>query len=145
MVMGRTTYEQVRPKPRQGLLRIVLTGQPDAYAGQAATGQLEFTRETATELLKRLERQGSQNVLIAGGSDVNRQFLYDGLVDELIVTIEPLVLMSGVGLVNAGPPRKIPGRLIEMKQLNAAGAVVLRYDLTYKDANTAGLCQGAGN
>lgn len=129
MILGRKTYEQVQPKARPGLLRVVVTHNPQASIDTVLNGMLEFTDAPPEVIVSQLVERGYKKVLIAGGGEVNRLFLEAGLVDELIVTIEPVLLLAGVGLVSDGPSGKIPARLIESRQLNGRGTIMLHYKL----------------
>jgi 2,5-diamino-6-(ribosylamino)-4(3H)-pyrimidinone 5'-phosphate reductase len=49
-------------------------------------------RVDLTELLRRLKRRGVDTLLVEGGGELNWGFLRAGLLDELYVTIAPLLL-----------------------------------------------------
>src|SRR4051812_8604535 len=54
VVMGRNTYEAIRPHLRLNAQtkRIVLTTKPENFSDQVVTGQLEFRNESSSELLQ---------------------------------------------------------------------------------------------
>lgn len=73
------------------------------------------------------EAAGDRNVWLVGGGDLVSQFASLGLLDELILTVVPVVLGEGLPL--------FAGRIDEPLRLTAAqpftnGMVELRYDLT---------------
>lgn len=52
-----------------------------------------------TEALRRAqEAAGSQDVLVNGGAEINRQFLHAGLVDEVRLHLVPVALGGGAPL-----------------------------------------------
>lgn len=63
----------------------------------------------AATAVRALAAAGAERVLLFGGAEVNRLFYNEGLVDELILTLCPLILAQGhaVPLVAPGLPRPI--------------------------------------
>jgi dihydrofolate reductase len=128
LIMGRDTYEVARPAPERDRLRIVLTSAPDKFAAAAVPGQLEFMQAEPVGLVAQLEARGHDSALLLGGRRVHSEFLAAGLVDELHVTIEPVLFGSGVSLL-ADELVEIPLRLAETVRLNARGTLLLRYEV----------------
>ncbi len=128
IVMGRKTYEAIRQnielKPDK--LRIVLTKNPEKYSHDAVPGSLEFSNESPRELVNRLGRKGYKEMLLAGGGEINALFLKSSLVDELYLTIEPVIFGKGQALV-ADEELEISLQLIGVKRLNKKGTLHLRY------------------
>ena len=65
LVMGRKTYEAVRPQPAEGRLQVVLTNKPGQFAAQAIPGILEFMSLSPTELLANLNVRGYERVPVS--------------------------------------------------------------------------------
>ena len=132
IVMGRSTYIASRPiiKLEQKKLRIVLTRNPQKYESQSVRGQLEFTDETPADLVSRLSRKGYKKMLLVGGAIVNGLFLKYNLVNELYLTIEPKIFGSGKNIV-AGQLLNKSLRLINVKKMNRAGTLLLKYEYVY--------------
>ncbi len=102
VVMGRKTFETIG-KPLKDRRIIVMTHKP-------AISQMigvEFTAEEPQALLLRLEKEGVKAVAIAGGAQVYRTFLDANLVDEMFLTIEPILFGSGMPLVDHGSAKKL--------------------------------------
>jgi dihydrofolate reductase len=57
-----------------------------------------FTAEDIEEVLKKAKRLTSKNVWIEGGADVAQQFLDRRLLDEIVLSIVPVILGDGVRL-----------------------------------------------
>jgi dihydrofolate reductase len=98
-VMGSATWraarDQILAAPYSGRRRIVMTRDPAVFATDLQPGRLEFTGETAAALAARLRMEGVEQCALLGGGVVNGLFLSAGLVDELWVTVEPLIFGQG--------------------------------------------------
>jgi dihydrofolate reductase len=75
-----------------------------------------------------IEAAAGRNVWLLGGGDVAAQLATRGLIDDLIVTVVPVVLGSGKQLL-PGVELTEPLRLVDTHRF-ASGAVELRYSLT---------------
>jgi dihydrofolate reductase len=128
LVMGRSTYETVRPVPDASHLRVVLTSAPEQFAAQTVPGQLEFMRAQPTDLVSRLEARGFDTLLLLGGRRVHSDFLAAGLVDELHLTLEPMLFGNGMSLL-ADHEVDIRMQLKESARLNDRGTLLLRYEI----------------
>ena len=95
VIGGRNTYEAADRWGGEnpwGLPFFILTHRPqDQPAGDAFTF-VDGLDEAAT---RAREAAGGKDVSIMGGADVIRQALRAGLVDELSITIAPVVLGAG--------------------------------------------------
>lgn len=95
MVMGARTFETIgRALP--GRRTIVYTHHPERIT---AAG-VETTAEPPAELVKRLRAEGAPGLAICGGAAVYSQFLEAGAVDELHLTVEPILFGEGIKLLN---------------------------------------------
>jgi dihydrofolate reductase len=101
MVMGRTTYETIgRPLP--GRTTIVYSRSAPEQLQQDETHQnLFFTSLPPAALLKALEEKGHSKLAVCGGSSIYRLFIEAGVVDELQLTIEPILFGQGISLFDA--------------------------------------------
>ena len=99
VIMGRKTWETIR-KPLRGRLTLVMTRESSALPSQP--GLVEFTDRSPAELLRELSARGYHSVVIAGGASVYSQFLDEGLVNEVYLTVEPLIFSGGVTLTREG-------------------------------------------
>lgn len=57
-----------------------------------------FTADDIAEVLKRAKQLTSKDVWIEGGADVAQQFLGSGLIDEIVLSIVPVILGDGIRL-----------------------------------------------
>lgn len=124
IIMGHNTYKTL-PSPLPGRLHIVLTTKPAAQ--ETRPGEVEFTADTPQEIVRSLEERGYREAVLIGGAQANTLFLKSNLVDELWLTVEPLIFGDGIGLF-AGAFLAY-ARLLSVERLNEAGSVLLRYAL----------------
>lgn len=130
-IMGRKTYElakhQIKHKP--GILRIIMTQNPDTFRDQSIPGQLEFTKEDPQELLKRLSKAGISDVILLGGAATNKSFIEAKLVDELWLTLEPEIFSKGNEIID-GLSAMVKFKLKSLEKLNPQGTMLLKYALS---------------
>jgi dihydrofolate reductase len=102
VLMGRSTWEVVRAFPSWPYSKpvAVLTHRP----GEAPHGE-RFLAGPPGEVLARLGAEGVGRLYVDGGAVVS-QFLAAGLLDELTVSVLPVVLGAGIRLFQeTGPER----------------------------------------
>lgn len=131
IVMGSKTYEAARNiiKLKKDKLRIVLTRNPGKYKGDIAKGMLEFSSESPKKLIKRLEKRGYKEMLLIGGTEINTIFLKNSFVDELHLTIEPLIFGRGKNLV-LEEELDLSLTLLGVKKLNRQGTLHIVYKVS---------------
>jgi dihydrofolate reductase len=102
-IMGAGTFAASKSMILKSLhlerLRVVWTRQPEKYPQYQLEGKLEFSASDLKTILEDLQARGKQRCAILGGSSVYTACLEQGLLDELWVTLEPLVFGSGKKLV----------------------------------------------
>ena len=122
LVIGRNTYDTVLgfgQWPYMGKRCVVLTHRPaDPRDG------VEFFAGEPGSLLERLALEGIRHVYVDGGA-VIRQCLAAGLVDELTLSMIPIVLGAGIRLFTGGEP-ELGLRLVGCRSW-PTGLVQLRY------------------
>lgn len=99
IAMGRNTWEVVRAFPAwpfHGKRVVVATRRP----GDATHGE-ELTDEAPAALLSRLHREGVRRLYVDGGKLVS-SCLAAGVLDELTVSVVPIVLGEGARLFSPG-------------------------------------------
>lgn len=132
IIMGSKTYEAARRviKLKKDKLRIVLTRNPKDYKNDEVKGILEFSSESPRYLINRLEKQRYTSMLVVGGTEINTAFLENHLVDELYLTIEPLIFGRGKNLI-LEEEFEADLKLISAKKLNKKGTLLLKYSVLY--------------
>lgn len=119
IVMGSKTFKTIgRALPDRR--NIVMTRSPDDSYPEG----VEPTNEAPEQLLARLEQEGATSVAICGGAEIYYLFMQHQLVDELYITVEPVVFGTGVPLFRNTLNTKL--QLSESRQLNK-NCVLLHY------------------
>ena len=127
-VMGGTTYrtarESIHTTLMPGRLRTILTRTPADFKNDSLPGILEFTDQTPAQLINSLRQRGLQRCALLGGAQIHSLFLNAGLVDELWLTIEPLLFGRGTPLLANQVLTKLT--LLSKEQL-APSTLLLKY------------------
>lgn len=119
MIMGRNTYETIgRALP--GRKTIVYTSRP------LDNPEVEVTQQDPAELLRKLAAEGYEQVTVCGGQQIYDLFLSQGIVDEIYLTVEPIIFGKGVSLALSEMDIKL--RLLESSNLND-DTLLLRYEV----------------
>ncbi|MFA5076139.1 MAG: dihydrofolate reductase family protein [Patescibacteria group bacterium] len=124
IIMGDTTYFLIG-KPLPGRFNLVLSFTPEKYKKQEIPGTLEFFKGTPAEVLKYVENKGFQSAILGGGAGTNSAFLAAGLVNEIMITVEPKIFGRGLNFTE-GQDLDLNLELIEAKPIGD-NAVQLRY------------------
>lgn len=125
VILGKNTY-----------LQIVNELSPDswAYPGKityvlthkkcADSEEIIFTDEPISELINRLKQQEGLSIWVCGGASIVNQLMQPELIDEIVLSIMPIVLGSGIRLFSEQQPSKL--RLKSMSSAN--GIAMLSYE-----------------
>ncbi|HSW97748.1 MAG TPA: dihydrofolate reductase family protein [Candidatus Saccharimonadales bacterium] len=134
IIMGSGTFEYAMKYQESGLkaekerLRVVMTKYPEKYTQYEIPGQIEFTDESPEKLIVRLENEGYTRLLFLGGHNLLASFLEEDLIDELFITIEPRIFGMG-SILSTSKDVDTQLQLIESKQLNSQGTLLLHYNV----------------
>nr|AIA12348.1 RibD C-terminal domain protein [uncultured bacterium] len=123
LIVGNNTYKTF-PSRLPGRLHIVLTTNVSDKVN--IPGEVEFTDRPPAEIVADLERRGYTEAVLTGGAQINALFLKANLVDEIWLTVEPYIFGVGLDLFRGVVFDHRP-TLLEVRQLNEAGSVLLRY------------------
>jgi len=97
VIMGRKTMEQFNSDefPIEGAFNIVLTADKALYK---ETEKFSIRTGNPEEIVTFARKKGFANLLIIGGEYTNGQFLKADLIDEIILSVHPLVIGGGLTL-----------------------------------------------
>lgn len=119
IIMGRKTFETIgRALPDRRM--IVCTRNPQVVQVDG----VEATNESPADLLQRLADEGVTQVAICGGAEIYGLFLGAGLIDELFLTIEPILFGTGVPLSTATSDTQL--QLLKVRHLSEQ-TILLHY------------------
>lgn len=122
LIMGRKTFETIN-KPLKDRTIYVLTTNQELLKKQLPG--VVFTDKQPATLIKNLEEKGEKECCIAGGKSIYEQFLNLNLVDELHLTVEPILFKSGTNLADH-LEKDLELELISTEKLNNS-TLLLKY------------------
>jgi dihydrofolate reductase len=125
IIVGNNTYKTF-PSPLPGRLHVVLTSTTEDK--QDTPGLVEYNNAPPEQIVAGLEARGYTEAVLTGGAQINALFLRSGLVDEIWLTVEPLIFGIGIDLFR-GAQFDLHATLIHVEQINEGGTVHLRYAL----------------
>lgn len=107
LIVGRKTYDYV-------LREIGAThydnGQRDLYVisrvERPSVGRTKFYTGNLTELVQRLKSENGKNIYCDGGAEVINELLKNDLIDEMIISVIPILVGNGTRLFKDGRPEQ---------------------------------------
>ncbi|MDO8620067.1 MAG: dihydrofolate reductase family protein [bacterium] len=137
VILGRKTFEAI-PRPLTPRNRIVFSQRKPAVipaparrsplgaGGEAGIQDTFYFHGTPRELLNHCAKCRWNRVVIAGGTSIYQWFLKHKLVDEMYITVEPIVFGSGKPFLAEGSFAE-NWTLVSVKKLNKSGTLLLHY------------------
>jgi len=100
--MGRKTYEKVatlgHPDPHPDCKTIVFSSQPAPPTWEEEDDRRHWCNEPVSAWARRAKNQTGKDLYCDGGAQLLAALLQTRLVNELIVTVVPVLLTEGVPL-----------------------------------------------
>ncbi len=99
LVMGRKTFEKVLQFDAWGYgnTRIIVLSRNIIKIPEELAQTVTHSSENPKELWKRLSKEGAERLYVDGGITIQR-FLAEGLIDDITITLIPVLLGSGIPL-----------------------------------------------
>lgn len=129
LLMGRKTFlaaKSVLLQLPEKVNIIVLTSRPKKKDTTFGIKRCQFVRPIRNSLMTTLTKLHPQKVLLVGGAETNQYFFGEQLVDEVWVTIEPIVFGKGKG-ITLNEKVAIELQLRSIKKLNHKGTLLVKY------------------
>jgi len=128
LVLGRVSYSGLIKHDFSDLLRpnqkVVISSQ------EVDTSQSDWTHvRTPEEAIKHMKACDIANMVVGGGRQVANAFLTAGLIDEIVLDVQPVVFGAGVPLLGR-LEKPIELELLEDKPLDH-DAIRLRYRVSH--------------
>ncbi len=131
LIMGRKTYDTLRDRILNSdttrYLRKIVTRSPQTHSADTRPDLVEFTAAKPADLLAELAARGRKKTALLGGGEIYTQYLKAGHVDELWITVEPLLFGGGTPLLSVEHELKL--ELLSTQQLGE-NTVLLKYKPT---------------
>ncbi len=126
LIIGRRTYDYVLKEIGSSHYD---NGQRDVYVitrtERPQIGRTIFYTGDIADLVKRLKSEKGKNIYCDGGAEVINELLKYDLIDELIISVVPVLLGDGTRLFKDGRPEQIL-EFIEAKKFDT-GLAQLHY------------------
>ena len=126
VIMGRTTYDWIMAHEVEFPYK-----DKECYVfsrtAKADTEFVSFINKDVGELSRELKSKSGKNIWIVGGGELLDNFLKEKLVDEIIVTIAPVLLGNGIPLFKQNDFQTS----LKLSKINRFNQFVeLRYEVT---------------
>jgi dihydrofolate reductase len=95
IIFGKKTFETL-PGVLPGRLHVILSRTAGEW--DETKENLVYTSLAPRKILEKLEKLGYKNPILAGGTTINTLFAKENLIDEIELTISPIIFGSGLGL-----------------------------------------------
>ena len=105
IIIGRKTYEKVismgyyYPHTEKDVYIITRTRRPDI-------GTFKFYSGSLAGLIEHLKNKQGKDIYCDGGAEIVNELLKSDLIDELIISVIPILLGNGVRLFQEGRPEQ---------------------------------------
>jgi dihydrofolate reductase len=127
VILGRKTYDwvmtQVPEFPHVDKETFVIT-----RTSRPSIGSTNFYTANLKDLIAKLKNEKGKNIFIDGGAEIVNELLMENLIDELIISIIPIMVGDGIRLFKDGRPEQIL-ELASVKHFEK-GLTQLRYKRT---------------
>lgn len=124
IVMGRRTYEIFGDEfPVKEVVNVVMTGKSELIARSSDVAI--FSDATPSGVLELADQKGFKEILLVGGTELNTSFFQEDLVDEVYLSVHPVVFARGLPLIGEIEYEK-QLELLGVKEI-AGGLVQLHY------------------
>ncbi len=127
-IWGRKTYEIVQTWPKKYFTseiveakKIIISSQPNLSL--AAGYELSPSPEAA---ISKLSSYGFKSTILTGGATLNSAFAKEGLIDEVLINIEPIIIGSGIPLFSL-EKFDLPLKIINSREIG--GVIQLHYSV----------------
>jgi dihydrofolate reductase len=128
-LMGHNTYKQILEFgefPYKEKINFVFTRNKKPQKSKFVS----FINHDIKSFLVDLKEKNGKNIWLVGGSQINSLLLNNSLIDEMIISIHPIILGEGIPLFSDRNTQK-KVILIETKEFSS-GLVQLSYKFTEK-------------
>lgn len=108
IILGRKTYDWVLKEVGSSHYD---NGERNVYVitrtAKPSVGKTTFYTGDLTELVQQLKSQTGKNIYCDGGSEIINELLKKDLIDEMIISVIPVLLGSGTRLFKDGRPEQL--------------------------------------
>jgi len=97
IIVGRKTFDQYQGDicPVKGVTNIVVTSDKSLKSDES---NVHFVTGSVEEIIEVIKQKGHEKALLIGGGITNALFLKAGAIDEIVLSVHPLILGNGIKL-----------------------------------------------
>ncbi len=123
VIMGSNTYRSIGGNPYPGVEFFVLSGHPEQFP---AKDKVSFVSGDVKEICSQIKARGIEQIALLGGPGTNAQFMEEELIDDIYLTVEPMIMKTGMQIVD-NPKKNFSLTLDSVEKLNSEGTLLLHY------------------
>ncbi|MEK7617954.1 MAG: dihydrofolate reductase family protein [Patescibacteria group bacterium] len=124
VIVGNNTYKTaIKPLSKRNC--IVFSRSVNKPVRKS--GNLLFINPNKTNTKKLIGKLGHRNIAILGGAQTYTYCLENEMLDELYLTVEPIVFGQGIVLFTSSKDLNRTFQLVSMEKLNEQGTLLLKY------------------
>lgn len=129
VIVGRKTYDwvmnQVPEFPHADKESYIITRKR-----KSKQGNINFYSGNLMNLVRKLKQKDGKNIFCDGGAEIVHELLKDKLIDELIISIVPVLVGNGTKLFKDGRPEQNL-EIVSIKQFDT-GMIQMHYKVIEK-------------
>jgi dihydrofolate reductase len=123
VLMGSNTYRAIGGKPYAGIDFFVLSRRPEQFVSH---NRVTFVQGSVEQVLRELGQSGVKRIALLGGPHTNAQCFENQLVDDIYLTMEPLMMPEGMHIAS-DLSHRVNLVLESVQSLNEAKTLLLHY------------------
>jgi dihydrofolate reductase len=126
VIVGIKTFKQYQAViyPIKGAVNFVCTSNYQSLQMDESDG-VRYVGGAVHSIVQQIQTAGFTSAVLSGGGDTNGRFAAAGAINEILVSIYPIVLGSGIGMFGSRQP-DLNLQLIESRTI-ASGIIRHRY------------------
>jgi len=122
VVVGNNTYKTaIEPLSKRNCIVFTTSVRTSEHMGDTLT----YCNPASSDCVALLQKY--ETVAVLGGTKTYTWFLENDLLDELYITIEPIIFGRGLPLFESSKDASVQFKLESTKQLNERGTLLLHY------------------
>src|SRR3989344_7779493 len=132
VIVGNNTYKTaIKPLSKRNCIVFSKSSNPPSHKATEGlrSSNLTYVDPNKTNVKKLITKLGYRKIAILGGAQTYTYCLENNMMDELYLTIEPIVFGKGIDLFASKNFLYSKFKLISTKKLNSQGSLLLKYKI----------------
>ncbi len=124
IIVGNSTYKTaIKPLSKRNCIVFSKSGGRMNRKSE----NLIYVNPAKIDIKKLIRKKGYKKIAILGGAQTYAYCLKNNMLDELYLTIEPIVFGQGLSLFESNSIFTKHFKLLSVKKLNSHGSILLKY------------------